>query len=331
MKSINDSLATLNTDQILPFYGNKLCVDMILKLISNESISQSLIFSGPSGLGKFTLSYKLALHILHDGCKTLKKTKDINSNVNDDILKLISSSAFPDLLIISSINQNVISVNEVREIRNFFSKKPIYSNFKICIVDSIDKMNFYGLNAMLKSLEDLSCNSIIILIANNGRHIIPTIKSRCRTIKFFPLDLDSFSLVLKDKKIDIDRDKTMKLYKMSNGSPGIAISIHESVGVNFYDEIRRFFLQKNYDTLSLHKFSENLAKEKEGINKFEYFELFIIKILLENIKKSLAMKDINLLKKYIGIYDSVVSIFKATKMYNLDNKRATLSVLSHIK
>ena len=88
MKNIDDALVTSNTYQYLPFYGNKPCVDMILKLISNESISQSLIFSGPSGLGKFTLSYKLALHILHDGCKTLKKTKDINANVNDDILKL---------------------------------------------------------------------------------------------------------------------------------------------------------------------------------------------------------------------------------------------------
>ena len=330
MKNIDDSLTTLNTDQTLPFYGNKPCIDMILKLISNESISQSLIFSGPSGLGKFTLSYKLALHILHDGCETLKKTKDINTIVNKDILKLISSSTFPDLLIISSDNKNIISVDEVREIRNFFSKKPIYSNFKICIVNSIDKMNFYGLNAMLKSLEDLSHNSIIILIANNDHHIIPTIKSRCRVIKFFPLDLDSFSLVLRSKKIDIDHNNTINLYKMSNGSPGIAISIHETVGMNFYDEIKSFFQHKNYDILKLHKFSENLTKRNENIEKFEYFEFFIIKILLENIKESLSLKDTKPLKKYIDVYDNVVSIFKDTKKYNLDNKRATFSILSHI-
>ena len=92
----------------------------------------------------------------------------------------------PNLLWLDA-NQVAISVVEIRKINHFIYATSLNKKLpKIVVIDGVDNLNIYSLNALLKPLEELPPNTCIILISNNTRNLPATIVSRCRLIKVKP-------------------------------------------------------------------------------------------------------------------------------------------------
>ena len=98
----------------------------------------------------------------------------------------------PDIRVVTSENQNTLGVNDIRQVINDESIFPIEGKFKIFIFPPDRSLTEEASNALLKTLEEPS-ESNIFIITSNGRHwsharddsaksILPTLKSRCRTI-----------------------------------------------------------------------------------------------------------------------------------------------------
>ena len=98
----------------------------------------------------------------------------------------------PDIRIVTSENQNTLGVNDIRQVINDESIYPIEGKYKIFIFPPDRSLTEEASNALLKTLEEPS-ESNIFIITSNGRHwsharddsvksILPTLKSRCRTI-----------------------------------------------------------------------------------------------------------------------------------------------------
>ena len=98
----------------------------------------------------------------------------------------------PDIRIVTSENQNTLGVNDIRKVINDESIYPIEGKYKIFIFPPDRSLTEEASNALLKTLEEPS-ESNIFIITSNGRHwsharddsvksILPTLKSRCRTI-----------------------------------------------------------------------------------------------------------------------------------------------------
>ena len=128
----------------------------------------------------------------------IKKNKMVQSflisNVNynqvkDDLLLTISHFIFndkkaednPDLYLLKSDNFNV-SKNEIKELINDISTTSQFNNKKVYIIDSFEKINEYGYNAILKTLEEPQENVYAFLLTNNINLINETITSRCQKI-----------------------------------------------------------------------------------------------------------------------------------------------------
>jgi len=106
--------------------------------------------------------------------------------------------AFPDLFIVKSANSESsiknekdmmeIDVAQIREVNNFLSYKSYYGNCKIVIIENVERMNLEAQSCFLKTLEEPKGKTLIILITKNPEVLLPTIFSRCQTIKFFPFE-----------------------------------------------------------------------------------------------------------------------------------------------
>jgi DNA polymerase III delta prime subunit len=114
----------------------------------------------------------------------IAKNKD---SVNKKICQLCSDLDHqfhpnnPDILL---INENLgWGIDQIRKINNFLSQKPFSHQNKIIIILEAQNLNIESQNALLKNLEEPGINNYLILSANKIKSILPTIISRCHTIK----------------------------------------------------------------------------------------------------------------------------------------------------
>ena len=130
------------------------------KAVESGSFSHAYLFSGSSRIGKKTLAIEFA-----------KK-----------ILELDPSVAFhPDLIILQ--NQDV-RIEAMRNLTSELSLRPFSQKYKVVVIDNFESATEEAANSILKTLEEPTPSSIIILITSNKAALLPTIISRCHNIYF---------------------------------------------------------------------------------------------------------------------------------------------------
>jgi len=143
--------------------GHKKQWEFLKKKFELNQLSHAYLFIGVKEIGKKTFAVEFA--------------------------KLIDCK-FPDLMIISPDDSKDISIKKIREVQNFLAYKSYNGGFKMVIVDDAEKMNQEAQSCFLKTLEEPKGETLLILISSKPDMILPTIISRCQTIKFFrPKDL----------------------------------------------------------------------------------------------------------------------------------------------
>jgi len=143
--------------------GHKKQWEFLKKKFELNQLSHAYLFSGQKEIGKRSFAVEFAAFI---GCK------------------------FPDLIIVESEDGKEISIAKIREVQSFLSYKSYYGGFKIVVVDDAEKMNQEAQSCFLKTLEEPKGRTLLILISAKPDMLLPTIISRCQSVKFFkPKDL----------------------------------------------------------------------------------------------------------------------------------------------
>jgi DNA polymerase III subunit delta' len=172
-------------------FGHQKQREFFKKKFELNQLSHAYLFVGNKEIGKKTFAIELAELV---GCK------------------------FPDLLIVKPDQGKEISILKIREVQNFLAYKSYNGGFKIVIVDDAEKMNQEAQSCFLKTLEEPKGKTLLILISSKPDMLLPTITSRCQTIKFFRpkgLPLNSEKLkreqeILKDLLLVINSDLSDK-------------------------------------------------------------------------------------------------------------------------
>jgi DNA polymerase III gamma/tau subunit len=102
----------------------------------------------------------------------------------------------PDFLLIQA--HPSISINDIRQIQKFLSRRPYQAKIKAVVLAEAELMTIPAQNAFLKTLEEPPANSLIVLGSQNQDQLLATIISRCQIIN------------LKSKPVMIDRQEMNK-------------------------------------------------------------------------------------------------------------------------
>lgn len=253
--------------------------DFVTKSVNNGKISHAYLLETNGVSNKDEIALSLAkFFLLHD-----KDEKTI-SNVSH----LIDSGNYPDLIIIDS--QKEIKKEQIVELKDRFSLKPIYNDYLIYIIKDASKLNQSSANTLLKFLEEPDSNVIAILLSDNVSLVIDTIVSRCQILTLNPsfasdtntvLELvNNNDLVLDDVVnffVTLEKEKESFIAFSDYGFKD-KFSVYLEIGLYLYMDCL-----KNYDTLNfqfssnalvLKKIVENnlisdIIKKIEVINKFK--------------------------------------------------------------
>ena len=138
------------------------------------------LITGPPGIGKATLAYRIARYLLNYGA-TDTGPPDLSVLPENPTARQVAAQSHPGLLILKrAINpktgrlMNVLSVDEIRRLTDFFGMTSGAGGWRVAIVDTADDMNDNAANALLKMLEEPPSSAMLLLLSNTPGRLLPT-------------------------------------------------------------------------------------------------------------------------------------------------------------
>lgn len=133
------------------------------------------LFHGPPGCGRAEVAEAVATALLDRGSD------------RDDTASRVQGRTHPDLMWIKPEGANgEILVDDVREIVAAVPMTPFEASCRVFVIEGADRMNESSANAFLKTLEEPPAHAHMILIADATTTVLPTILSRCQSVRFEP-------------------------------------------------------------------------------------------------------------------------------------------------
>ena len=205
------------------------------------------LLTGPKGIGKATLAYRAARFVLRHSTPELAeaaKAKDLMVAESDLVFRQVAARSHPNLLVINRPYDDkvkrlktVIPVEEVRRTADFFGMSAGAGGWRVAIIDAADEMNVNAENALLKILEEPPARGLFLLVSHQPGRLLPTIRSRCRTLRLKPLAPAGIAQVLAANEVKASEEERISIARLAEGSAGRALSIAAGGGLDLYKEI----------------------------------------------------------------------------------------------
>lgn len=294
------------------------------KTLELNRLSHAYLLSGPESLGKKTLAIEFIklINCQKDGIK--KKPCGECSNC-----KMIQKNGFADLSIIGpkieSEGENSIQISQIRELQKFLSFRPYYDEWKSVVLDEAEKMTQEAQSCLLKTLEEVKGKVLLFLISSHPELLLPTIYSRCQTIKFLPVNNSEIKKYILSQ--GISEKKAEMLTDISQGRPGRVIDFilnpeKLEKEIKILKEISETF---NSDLASRFNYLKNVTINKEFLEALQ--KLFRYNLLLKTGVKELSglgyfpepseklkSSSVSKIKKIIKLIDNINFLIFSTNV-----------------
>ena len=215
------------------FFGNRETAAALKEMAAGGRITQTLLLSGPEGVGKATLARRFAALLLGDSQKIEQDDLSLESNAavtadrekwaaekrNDDPLMFASHPDFVTFAPDGPLRQ--ITIPQMRLLKERAPLKPLKGNWRVFLIDQIDRANEQAANSLLKTLEEPPPHLILIMTARNPYDLLPTIRSRAVMFRLSRLSDEEMREFIQFRGLD----QPEKRRKLTEGSPGLAVSL----------------------------------------------------------------------------------------------------------
>lgn len=144
--------------------------------LAEARLPHALLFAGPAGVGKRHLADILAMALL---CE--QRSAEAVPCGRCHACRLFASGNHPDYLHLRPEEEKrTIGVDQIRDLAAFIALKSHYGTHKVVVVEPADVMTIAAANALLKTLEEPTPGSFLILCSDQPASLLPTIRSRCQ-------------------------------------------------------------------------------------------------------------------------------------------------------
>jgi DNA polymerase-3 subunit delta' len=214
--------------------GNQRAKEILRRMLAGGRVPGALIFSGEEGVGKLQFALELARAL---NCRARRGAEacgacpacvrigrvELPSSDDREAHKKVIWTEHPDVGLVKPYSRNIL-VDAVRDLERESNFRPAEGSARVFIVDDADKLNDAASNALLKTLEEPHATSHIVLVARRHAGLLPTIRSRCQTIRFTPLPVEEVEQFLVTTKRRAGNE-AQTAARLSRGRPGAAVGL----------------------------------------------------------------------------------------------------------
>lgn len=182
--------------------------------------AHAYLLHGPAGIGKRALAERLMARLLCQRPVGLDACGQCKSCL------LLVAGSHPDNYVLEPEEADKgIKVDQVRDLVSFIVQTAQMGGRKVVLIEPVEAMNINAANALLKSLEEPSGNTVLLLVSHQPSRLLPTVKSRC-VQQACPLPSEAMSLSwLQQALPDSSLDERLELLALAAGSPLAAVSL----------------------------------------------------------------------------------------------------------
>jgi len=211
--------------------GHRLQLQWFSNAIAKERFSGSFLLVGPPGIGKATVAKTVAKALLcrrmtHDvltPCGKCDCCVQVDADTHPDLIQVRKPEdrAYIPLELLIGPPDSRMQEGFCRDIR----LRPFHGTRKIAILHDADFLNEEGANSLLKTLEEPPPGVVLFLIGTNEQRQLPTIRSRCRIVRFMPPTGDDARELMLRRGIECDRDAALNAIELCGGDCEAAASL----------------------------------------------------------------------------------------------------------
>ena len=210
-----------------------------LAALNGGRMPHAWLLTGPKGVGKASFAYLAARLVLSGGSATA-----MSPALESDDAHLVEEGAHPDLFVLKrDYNPKTqkfrgdIPAEAARDLRQSFNLSAGRGGWRVAIIDSIDELNRYGVNALLKLIEEPPEKCLFLIICHNPGRLLDTIRSRCRMLSFNALDESDLQSIVHGRLEGSDPNEVAASAFLAQGSAGYALMLSEEGGFDLYREM----------------------------------------------------------------------------------------------
>ncbi|MBS9722649.1 DNA polymerase III subunit delta' [Stutzerimonas stutzeri] len=197
-------------------------VDLWRQLAGRAQHAHAYLLHGPAGIGKRLLAEQLMALLL------CQRPVEAGACGECKACQLLAAQTHPDHYVLEPEEvDKAIRVDQVRDLVGFVTQTAQLGGRKVILLEPAEAMNLNAANALLKSLEEPSGDTVLLLISHQPSRLLPTIKSRC-VQQACPLPGRQQSLDwLAARLPELGPELREQLLTLAAGSPLAALKLHE--------------------------------------------------------------------------------------------------------
>ncbi len=250
--------------------GHEQIIQHLKEAITSGKVSHAYILSGEDGAGKNLLADAFAMSLQceekygqADACGKCRSCMQAITNNHPDIIRVTHEKAS-------------IGVDDVRiQINNDIQVKPYSSPYKIYIIDEAEKLTEAAQNALLKTIEEPPVYAVLILLTNNLSALLPTILSRCITLKLKAVDKELIrQFLMSEYKVPDYQAELSAVFAQGNVGKAVKYASSDEF-IELKEDV--LHLLKYLDEMEIYEIIDGLkriSEKKDRIN--DYLDLMTI-------------------------------------------------------
>ena len=309
MKTPSENIEILKPKNQLRLFGYDNYFHSFVRLFDNRKMPNSILLSGPKGIGKSTFVYHLINYFLSADEDKRYSIKDYLIDKESLAYKEINNNTHPNFFLIeNNATEKEIKIEKIRNLLKFLNKSTYRRDLKIILIDNVENLNLNSSNALLKSIEEPSENTFFFLIHNSSHKVLDTITSRCTKFKFFftyEQKKNIFYNLIQEYGNSIKIKKNDDIFNFE--TPGNVIKYHT------------YLKNENTETND-----EKLSEIFQFIERYKNEKLFetlsIVSFFIEKFYYDLCLTNTKNLNTHLLNYTKILNQLNDIKRFNLDEK-----------
>lgn len=214
----------------MTLHGHDEAVTDFLSARESGRLHHAWLLAGPRGIGKARFADLAARRVLAEAAGPAIEMPGLSTPPDHPIASLLDAGSHPDFIRLERAYREKtddharnISVEQVRGLQRLFGVTPSLSPWRAIVIDAMDDLEPAAANALLKNLEEPPPSTVFLLVAHSPGRLLPTIRSRCRTLRFGRLEPAPMRAALADALPEADDEEVAQLTRIGEGAPGTAM------------------------------------------------------------------------------------------------------------